>query len=138
MGQVKQERSERMDIKTASDWLKAIKDKYIHGGDESCDEQRKEAIDFAIKTMNDQQNLIWELQDLNEHLEDRQKKIHILVDSNGEMHPLEPEPVRCKDCILRGDEHKCVVAFLAKQKDMPLFFFDNRGEWFCADGRKKE
>ena len=86
-----------MDIKTASEWLDAIKHKYIHGGDESYDEQRKEAIDFAIKTMNDQQNQIWELQDLNEHLEDRQKKIRMFVDSKGEIHPLEPEPVEPKE-----------------------------------------
>ena len=61
-----------MNIETASDWLKAIKEKYIHGGDESYDEQRKEAIDFAIKTMNDQQHEIWELQELVERLRDNQ------------------------------------------------------------------
>jgi len=85
-----------MDIETASDWLKAIKEKYIHGGDESYDEQRKEAIDFAIKTMNDQQHTIWELQDLVEYHEDTRKKIRLLVDSKGEIHPLETvkaEPV---------------------------------------------
>lgn len=59
-----------MDIKTASMWLEAIKGKYIHGGDDEYDRQRREAIDFAIKTMNDQQNEIWELQELNEHLTD--------------------------------------------------------------------
>ena len=82
-----------MDIKTASVWLEAIKGKYIHGGDDSYDEQRKEAIDFAIKTMNDQQNLIWELQDLNEHLEDRQKKIRVLVNTDGKWTPLDKVPV---------------------------------------------
>lgn len=50
----------------------------------------------------------------------------------------EPEIIRCKDCILRGNEHKCVVAYLAKQKNQPLFLYDNRGEWFCADGKRKE
>jgi len=52
------------------------------------------------------------------------------------LHDVEPI-VRCKDCILRGDEHKCVVAYLAKQKNLPLFLYDNRGEWFCADGKRE-
>ena len=30
-------------------WLKQIKEKYIHGGDESFDEKRKQAIDIAIE-----------------------------------------------------------------------------------------
>ena len=83
-----------MDIKTASEWLKAIKEKYIHGGDESYDEQRKEAIDFAIKTMNDQQHQIWELQDLVEFYEDRQRKIRMIVQPNGEIQPLDRIPMK--------------------------------------------
>ena len=35
----------------AKEWLKAIKEKYIHGGDEDYDEKRKEAIDIAIKAL---------------------------------------------------------------------------------------
>ena len=61
-----------MNIDTASDWLKAIKEKYIHGGDENYDEQRKEAIDFAIKTMNDQQHEICGLKELVEYLRNNQ------------------------------------------------------------------
>ena len=32
-------------------WLNQIKDKYIRGGDESFDQQRKDAIDEAIKAI---------------------------------------------------------------------------------------
>ena len=32
-------------------WLNQIKDKYIIGGDESFDQQRKDAIDEAIKAL---------------------------------------------------------------------------------------
>lgn len=32
-------------------WLKQIKEKYIHGGDESFDEKRKQAIDIAIERL---------------------------------------------------------------------------------------
>ena len=48
------------------------------------------------------------------------------------------EVVRCKDCERRGDPKMCMIAFIAKKQDMPVFFYDNRGEWFCADGKRKE
>ena len=35
----------------AAVWLKSIKEKYIHGGDEGYDESRKEAIDKAISAL---------------------------------------------------------------------------------------
>lgn len=35
----------------AATWLAAIKAKYIHGGDEAFDEQRREALDMAIKAL---------------------------------------------------------------------------------------
>ena len=40
-----------MDNKEAIEWLKAIEEKYIHGGDERFDELRKEALDRAIKAL---------------------------------------------------------------------------------------
>ena len=46
--------------------------------------------------------------------------------------------IRCKDCIHRGDKKKCIVAFVAEKQEMPYFFYDNRGNWFCADGRRKD
>lgn len=49
----------------------------------------------------------------------------------------EQEPVLCKDCKHRGDRHKCIVAFVAEKQEMPYFFYDNRGEWYCADGERK-
>ena len=46
--------------------------------------------------------------------------------------------VRCKDCKHRGDRNKCIVSFVAEKQEMPYFFYDNKGEWFCADGEQKE
>lgn len=48
-----------------------------------------------------------------------------------------PLVVRCKDCIHHGNEHKCILAFVASKQDFPVCFYDNRGEWFCADGVAK-
>lgn len=45
--------------------------------------------------------------------------------------------VRCKDCIHRGKSKKCVLAAISEEKDYPLFMLDNRGEWFCADGKRR-
>ena len=47
------------------------------------------------------------------------------------------ELVRCKDCKHRGNSEKCVLAAISKEKDFPLFMLDNRGDWFCADGVKR-
>jgi len=41
-------------------WLKAIKDKYIHGGDEDFDERRKEALDIAIKALEEKPHNKWQ------------------------------------------------------------------------------
>ena len=46
--------------------------------------------------------------------------------------------VRCKDCVHRGKSEKCVLAAVSEEKDYPLFILDNRGEWFCADGERRE
>ena len=46
--------------------------------------------------------------------------------------------VRCKDCKHRGDRNKCIVAFVAEKQGIPYFFYDNRGEWFCADGERRD
>ena len=48
------------------------------------------------------------------------------------------ELVRCKACKHRGDRNKCIVAFVAEKQEMPYFFYDNRGDWFCADGERQE
>lgn len=40
-----------MTNKEAIFWLNQIKDKYIHGGDESFDQSRRDAIDEAIKAL---------------------------------------------------------------------------------------
>lgn len=50
----------------------------------------------------------------------------------------QPEIVQCKDCIHRGKAEKCVLAAISEEKNFPLFMLDNRGEWFCADGKRGE
>jgi hypothetical protein len=47
------------------------------------------------------------------------------------------ELVRCKDCAYRGNEKKCIVAFIANKQDFPFFFYDNNGTWYCADGKRR-
>lgn len=49
-----------------------------------------------------------------------------------------PELIRCKDCEWRGNKKKCILAFVADKQEFPLFFYDQRGEWFCADGKRKD
>ena len=44
-----------MTNKCAIFWLNQIKDKYIHGGDESFDQLRKQAINEAIKSLENQE-----------------------------------------------------------------------------------
>lgn len=40
-----------MDNEEAIKWLRAIEQKYIHGGDEDYDAKRREAIELAIKAL---------------------------------------------------------------------------------------
>lgn len=47
------------------------------------------------------------------------------------------EIVRCKNCKYRGNSGKCVLSAISEEKDFPLFILDNRGDWFCADGKRK-
>ena len=46
--------------------------------------------------------------------------------------------VFCKECKYRGKAEKCVLAAISAEKDYPVFMLDNRGEWFCADGVRKD
>ena len=46
------------------------------------------------------------------------------------------EVVRCKDCAYRGNEKRCIIAFVADKQDFPFFFYDNNGTWYCADGKR--
>ena len=43
-----------MTAQEAIKWLKAIEEKYIHGGDEGFDEKRKTAINIAINVLEKQ------------------------------------------------------------------------------------
>lgn len=40
-----------MTSEEAREWLRSIKDSYIHGGDEAFDNARREALDMAIKAL---------------------------------------------------------------------------------------
>lgn len=77
--------------------------------------------------MSDREKVINDLQMQIEELEER---LAIVLE-------WQPEIVRCKDCIHRGDSKKCVLAAISEEKDFPLFMLDNRGDWFCADGKSK-
>ena len=47
-----------------------------------------------------------------------------------------PNVVRCKECVHRGNPKKCILAFVAEKQDFPVSFYDNRGDWFCGDGKR--
>ena len=105
--------------------------------------------DDAIELLKEQEDLGTELTNAvelihkkNERIEKllkEQEKQKFFVDASGKITPL-PVVVRCKDCKHRGKIGKCVVASIAAEKDYkyPICMLDNRGEWFCADGERKE
>ena len=72
-----------------------------------------------------------------EKLLKEQEKQKFFVDENGKITQL-PVVVRCKDCVHSGNDEKCVLAAISKEKDFPLFILDNRGDWFCADGKRRD
>lgn len=49
-------REPEMTDEEAIKWLTAIKDKYIHGGDEEYDRNRRIVIDIAIKALKERAN----------------------------------------------------------------------------------
>ena len=60
---------------------------------------------------------------------------YIISDEYAPEEQLKQELIRCKDCVHRGNPKKCMLAVICEQNDFPYFFIDNRGEWFCADGK---
>ena len=67
----------------------------------------------------------------------KDKKEYIMrTEDNGWVSSCVCELVRCKDCKWRGNKKKCIVAFVAEKQDFPYFFYDDHGEWFCADGER--
>ena len=90
----------------------------------TSDDYELEMHKAVLALLKDQQNVISGLKVINDGLFEavtEQKQI-----------------VRCKDCIHRGDKHKCILAFVADKQDFPYFFYDNHGDWFCADGIAKD
>lgn len=71
------------------------------------------------------------INDLQMQIEELEERLAIVLEG-------QPEIVRCKDCKHRGDSEKCVLSAISEEKDFPLFMLDNRGEWFCADGKRKD
>jgi len=59
------------------------------------------------------------------------------LDCMANDYPYMKEIIRCKDCKWRGNPKKCIVAFVADKQEFPFFFYDNHGEWYCADGERK-
>ena len=52
-------------------WLRAIEEKYIHGGDEGFDARRKEAINLAIKALEQKLAIQKAAQDMVEDIKSR-------------------------------------------------------------------
>ena len=78
-----------------------------------------------------------ELKEKYDKLLKEQETQKFFVDESGKITPL-PVVVRCKECKHRGNSEKCVLSAISEEKNFPLFMLDNRGDWFCADGERKE
>ena len=90
-------------------------------------------IDFAYNESGRLESLSRMLDELLKEQETHK----FFVDESGKITPL-PVVVRCKDCKHRGDRNKCIVSFVAEKQEMPYFLYDNRGEAFCPDGKRKD
>lgn len=44
------------------------------------------------------------------------------------------EPVRCKDCKIRGDINLCPIAYIEKTEQFTALCTD---EWFCGNGKRR-
>ena len=60
----------------------------------------------------------------------------IVHDDDGTIHA--DWLIRCKDCVHRGKSEKCVLAAISEEKGFPIFMLDNRGDWYCGDGKRSE
>ena len=130
-----------MNNEEAIAWIKSIKDKYIHGGDDDFDEKRKKSLDMAIKAL--EQIEIW-----NATTKDRQ-----IIAPKGTFRKIwedEQQPCEDKGEISDGYHtfnqlyHQRAVLFatIVKQnKDKAWksfkhsdgkYCFDSNGEWFIV------
>lgn len=111
---------------------------YGHGEVIGCME---ELLTDALALLKEQKQSIWELQEVNEHLEDKLKKVEqqkFIAHKNGTIEPI-PKVVRCKDCKFsekrktyhKEDEYKC------KLSEYEGCFDYHHENWFCADGERK-
>ena len=100
------------------------------------DELLKEQEDLGTELTNAVE-LIHKKNERIDKLLKEQKAQKFFVDESGEITPL-PVVIRCKDCEHRGNSEKCVLSAISEEKKFPLFILDNRGEWFCADGKRKD
>ena len=85
-------------------WIKAIKEKYIHGGDESFDECRNEALDMAIKALENSSWIPVTTRDLSaEEMEELVK---------GSENMFAPDEIEhwCFDCRLPDDNQEVIVS----------------------------
>ena len=59
------DKNEAMTREEAVEWLEAIEEKYIHSGDESFDNKRRQAIHLAIRALEREQQLLeWGYQNI--------------------------------------------------------------------------
>ena len=94
----------------AIQWLLAIKDKYIHGGDEQYDELRKEAIDTAIHALNIQESLEKKVEYLSES-RPQGKWVKVWTCSDDMVATSHYECNQCKKFPLFEGMHECFSNF---------------------------
>lgn len=68
-----------MTNKEAIEWLDCIEKKYIHGGDESFDNNRKQAIHMAIRSLDAWDNFYEWLKKLQEQQEEIDGGVSVLT-----------------------------------------------------------
>jgi hypothetical protein len=107
--------------------------KYETNEEKEC---RHEQCPYGRENYKPMNGCFWDLMSDALVLLKEQEAQKFFVDESGKVTSF-PVVVRCKDCKHRGDRHKCIVAFVAEKQEMPYFFYDNRGEWYCADGERR-
>ena len=112
------------------------KGKVIYGLEIQLDDLQKYADNDQPLTLTQEQaqeiiSLLKEQESVIEALKSDLDETLVVLGGNAEI-------VRCKECKHRGNSEKCVLSAISEEKDFPLFMLDNSGDWFCADGERKD
>lgn len=98
-----------MNIEQAAKWLDAIKEKYIHGGDDEMDAKRKEAIDMAIRSLEAWENVIKTIEsiepDVLKYVDVKKVVLEIINKALGEV--VDESVDECRFLCRWNKDYKC-------------------------------